>query len=86
MRSIYIITVVILALLLSACSDGDGYFETSTTSKVAITVCEIYVPIQANDILVKEDDNTTIKIVHDANGSRKVCTLIGAAHLVREGN
>ena len=85
MKSIYIIMVITLALLFSACSDGDGLYETSSSSKVAITTCETYTTIQAGDILVKEDDNTTVKIVHDANGSKTICTLTGTAHLIKEG-
>lgn len=86
MRNIYIIMTITLALFLSACSNGDGSFETSATAKIPVKACETYTAIKVDDILVKEDDNTTVKIVHDANGSKKVCTLVGAAHLIRGVN
>ena len=99
MRRIYIIMTTAMALILSACSSGDSSFEnkdvisenndntfkTNFTTKISVKSCENYIIIKVNDILVKEDDITTIKIVHDANGSKKVCTLIGTAHLIRKG-
>lgn len=87
MKNIYSRPMVIAtALFLSACSgDGGGSFDTGDQN-IAVTACEIYTTININDLLVKDDDNTTIKIVHDANGTKQVCTLTGSAHIIREAN
>ncbi len=87
MKNIYLITMaIVVGFLLSACSgDGEGSFDTGQ-EKIVVTNCETYVTIQVNDLLVKEDDNTSIKIVHDANGTKSICTTSGSAHIIREAN
>ena len=87
MKNKYLIpAVIIVALLLSACSgDGQGSFDTGE-EKIVITSCEDYIITQTNDLLVKDDDNTTIKVIHDVNGTKKVCVLSGSAHIIREAN
>ena len=86
MRKIYtgIGVVSLLSFFTFGCSgDGRGRFDTGSTN-VAVGVCETYTPIAANDLLVKDSDNTTIKIIHDQNGSKSICVVSGSAHIVRE--
>ena len=85
MKRIYLILMVsVVGLLLSACSgDGQGSFDTGE-EKIIITNCETYVNTQVNDLLVKDDSATTIKIVHDVNGTKRVCVASGSAHIIRE--
>jgi len=84
-KIILIISSIFLALLFSACGggDGEGNFDTGQ-QKINITNCESYTTIQTNDLLVKDDSNTTVKIVHDSNGTKTICVLSGNAHLIRE--
>lgn len=87
MRKRYTIaTIVTTALLLSACGgDGKGKFDTGST-KITVANCETYTTVKTNDLLVKDDSNTTIKIVHDINGTKQVCVSVGSAHIIREAN
>jgi len=85
MKNIYILMVITIALLFSACGDGDGRFETGDT-KIDVTVCPIIIAVDNNDLLVKNEDNTTIQVIHDANGSKQVCVLSGSAHIIRGNN
>jgi len=84
MKKIYIaMTIISTILLFSACSDdGQGSFDTGD-EKIVVSVCETYTVVQTNDLLVKDEDNTTIKTVHDVNGTKKICTLSGSAHIIR---
>jgi len=84
-KIILILSSLLIALLFSACGggDGEGHFDTGE-QKITITNCETYVTIQTNDLLVKDDSNTTVKIVHDSNGTKTICVEIGSAHLIRE--
>ena len=83
-KIVLIISTISLALLFSACGgDGEGNFDTGQ-QKIDITSCETYTTIQTNDLLVKDDENTTVKIVHDSNGTKTICVSSGSAHLIRE--
>lgn len=84
MKKGYILFVTITAIFLfSACGDGKGDFDTGD-QKITIAECEIYTAVQENDLLVKDEDNTTVKVIHDANNTKKICVLKGSAHIVRE--
>lgn len=84
-KIVLIISTISLALLFSACGggDGEGNFDTGQ-QKIDITSCETYTTIQTNDLLVKDDENTTVKIVHDSNSTKTICVVTGSAHLIRE--
>lgn len=86
----HIITLGLLSVLLSACSnDNKGSFDTGesgivpTSVDINITACSAFVQIRTNDLLVKDNDATTVQIQHDINGTRSVCVSTGSAHLVR---
>ena len=87
MRNIYLlISSITLALFLSACGDdGDGKFDTGE-EKITVTTCENYITLQTNDTLVKDDNNTTVKIIHDSNNTKQVCIVTGSAHIIRATN
>jgi hypothetical protein len=81
MKKIYLtLTTLSLALLLSACGGSEDNSETLIT----IPPCETYEDIVAGDIVVQDDVNTSIKTVFNTDGSKKVCVLTGAAHIVRQ--
>ena len=87
MRNIYLtISLIALVLFLSACgSDGDGKFDTGE-EKITVNICETYVILQTNDLLVKDEDNTEVKIIHDSNNIKQVCVVSGSAHIIRKAN
>lgn len=83
-----ILATALIALLFSACGggDGEGNFETDSANQINIVNCDTNSStiIKSNDLLVKDDSNTTVKIVDDANGTKTICAVTGSAHLVRE--
>ena len=85
MKNLYKVVIILSSIfLLSACSgDGQGSFDTGL-EKIIVTDCEVYTLVQTNDLLVKDEDNTVIKTVHDANGTKKICVSAGSAHIIRE--
>lgn len=87
MKNIYkLILVPLITLLFSACGDeGEGKFDTGTT-QINITNCETYITLQEGDLLVKDNDNTSIKIIHNINNTKQVCVRTGSAHLIRKAN
>ncbi|MDD2790673.1 MAG: hypothetical protein PHU40_08430 [Sulfurimonas sp.] len=87
MKNIYLITTAISAVFFFAACSGEGgsKFESGANS-IAVTNCETYTTVQENDLLVKDDAATTIKVVHDINGTKTVCVLSGSAHIIREVN
>lgn len=87
MKNIYKLTIIaLITLLFSACgNEGDGKFDTGN-SKIIISNCETYTTVQAGDLLVKDDDNTSIKIIHNIDDSKEVCVLTGSAHFIRKAN
>ncbi len=83
---------VILALLLSACGGGgDASFSNGETIVQVDVNCTgattaaiaTYIELNSGDALVKNDNNTSVKIYHDVNGTKKVCLVSGSAHIVR---
>lgn len=53
--------------------------------KIDVPACsDNNLSIVTNDLLVKDDANTTVTISHDANGTKTVCVLSGTAHIIRE--
>lgn len=83
-----------LALFLSACGGGDAAFEgTTTTISLDSITCVTGTPtasdiagyetLLSSDVIVKDEDNTTIALYHDVDGLKKVCLVNGSAHIVR---
>lgn len=98
MKKIYtIITISLLALLLSACGSGDAEFS-GTSNSVDVVSCdgtnggtndcnatssEYFTCLQSGDVLVKDIVGTTVTIVDIDQTTKKVCVDTGAAHIVR---
>ena len=87
MKNIYkLILIVLIALLFSACgNEGNGEFDTGS-AQIIISNCETYTTVQDGDLLVKDDDNTSIKIIHNIDDTKEVCVLTGSAHFIRKAN
>ena len=62
------------------CNNSNSAIATNDCGDALIP--DYYTCIQDLDTLVKEDDNTTVEIMHSGS-ERKVCTVSGAAHLLR---
>ena len=94
----YLTYLLSLAVILgfTACGTGseDASFK-STETIVSLTgiTCVTGTPtandiagyetLFSSDVIVKDEDNTTIAIYHDVDGLKKVCLVNGSAHIVR---
>jgi hypothetical protein len=87
-------SAILVTLTFTACGGGGGGDSASFKDAQTIIPIDIncttpatisaYITMKSGDVVVKEDDNTTIKIYHDANDNKKVCLVNGSANLVRE--
>ena len=98
MKRKYIIQGTLTLLILAsftACGGGsdDASFKNSETMIDIDTNCTVsptqtdidtYIPVYSGDVIVKDDDNTTISIYHDINNTKKVCLVSGLAHIIRK--
>ena len=86
MKTIYIILSSIgLAFLINACGgggSGDTYVG-GGENQISITDCNATVALLDGDTVVKETDNTSVKII-DTSGNKTICVLTGLAHIVRQ--
>jgi hypothetical protein len=90
-------TAVVSALLLSACGGGggDASFKNGETiislasvqCKTTPTTTDIsnYETLLSGDTIVKDDNNATVIIYHDVNGTKKICLVNNGstAHILR---
>jgi hypothetical protein len=82
-QKILIILSLTLALFFSACGGKSGKDSGSDLMSIAISDCEDYTDVLTGDIIVEDDENTTIKTIFNTDGSRKVCIISGTAHIER---
>jgi len=96
-NKITLVVVSAMTLLFSACSDGgdasfkNGEITISLKSVQCVTGnptssdISNYETLLSGDTLVKEDDNATVIIYHDAGGVKKVCLVDNgsSAHILR---
>ena len=99
MKNTYLLlSSIIIALLLSACGSGSasqkGTSESSITvvdcngSNVALATndCNVdgnFTCYQSSDTLVEDTRSSSVQIITDTSGTKKVCIVSGSAHLVR---
>ena len=84
--------LTLLTLSFTACGGGsdDASFANSETMIDIDVNCttpatiSTYITLHSGDAVVKDDDNTTISIYHDVNGTKKVCLESGSAHIIRQ--
>jgi len=95
---IKLLTTIIITtttLFFSGCGGGgggsDAHFKNADTKITIIdcnanvaTIPDDYTTMLSGDVLVNETANTTITTYHDINGTKKVCTVSGIAHLIRK--
>lgn len=87
--------LTLITLSFTACGGGsdDASFKNSETL-IDITIpCQTtptqtdianYITVNSGDVIVKDDENTTISIYHDINNTKKVCLVSGSAHIIRK--
>ena len=87
--------LTLATLSFTACGGGgdDASFK-NTENLVDINIqCEVnatssdiatYITVNSGDVIVKEEDNTTISLYHDINGTKKVCLVSGSAHIIKQ--
>lgn len=89
--------LTLLTLSFTACGGGgdDASFKNSETMIPIDINCSTttppdaadilnYITVNSGDVIVKEEENTTISIYHDINGTKKVCLVNGLAHIIRQ--
>ncbi len=64
--------------------DCDNNNSTNGTNDCGdITVPNYYTCVNSNDTLISDDDSTVIDMIENSNGTKKVCTDAGSAHILR---
>jgi hypothetical protein len=87
--------LTLITVSFTACGGGgDDASFTNSENLVDITIpCQTtptttdianYITVNSGDVIVKEEDNTTISIYHDINGTKKVCLVSGSAHIIKQ--
>jgi len=89
------IMAVVILLILSACSGGGGsdasFSDTQSresinidciTNPTALNIAS-YIDLNSGDTIVKEDTNATVSIYHNADGTKKVCRVVGSSYIIR---
>lgn len=88
-KTYFLANLSLIALLFSACGGGggDASYDSGNT-KIPVINCNnqtpVFTTIEEKDLLVKEESSTEVTIIHSTNGEKKVCVLLGSAHLLRE--
>jgi hypothetical protein len=94
-RNYLLIVLLGMGLGLSGCGNNtiDGFKETNNS--VAIEKIEIgiacttpatlsnYIELKSADKIVKDEENSSVKLFHDENNLKSVCVVQGKAHIER---
>ena len=79
-----------LVVLFTACGGGsDAHFRNANIIPIDVNcttpaTISTYITLQSDDVIVKEENNTTISIYHDINLNKKVCLVSGKAYIIRK--
>ena len=88
--------LTLATLSFTACGGGsdDASFKNSetmididvncTVGTQTQTTIDTYIPVYSGDVIVKDDENTSVSIYHDINGTKKICLEYGNAHIIRK--
>lgn len=88
--------LVLATLSFTACGGGGGDDASFKNSETLIdlnvscvttptsTDISNYITVTSGDVIVKDDENTTISIYHDINNTKKACLVYGQAHIIRQ--
>ena len=83
MKVMVYIMIGIGVLSIMGCSHSSSDDDSQTTQQsIPISQCDSYTTIQDGDTLVKDENETVVKIVEN-NTSTTVCVEDGSAHLLR---
>lgn len=82
---------VLVAIVFSACDRGSSnsdaelrvQIDVNCTTPVTQTLIDSYVTMFSGDVLVQEDNTTSVVVYHDLNDTKKVCLESGSAYLIR---
>ncbi len=90
MRNILYITILtLITIIFTSCGNSDSTNTTVQTeiSHVIVLITDCYennpVNLQTDDTIVKDEDGTTITILHKDDDTKTVCVDNGSAHIVR---
>lgn len=87
----FCVTLPVVAILFSACGNNNVEgFNPETEEMIAITTrCSIpsditnYTELQSGDRVVKESEDTIVRLYHSENNLKSVCVESGQAHIER---
>lgn len=94
-RSYLAIILVVLGVGLGGCGNSsiDGFQELNTTEaveKIGISITcttpatlDDYIELKSGDKIVKDKEESSIKLYHDENNLKRVCLQSGEAHIER---
>ena len=95
MKKSYLLTILLgMGLGLSGCGSSSvkGFQESDdsvTVEKITISiecttpVMSDYIELKSGDKIVKDEEDSTIKLYHDENNLKRVCIETGKAHIER---
>ena len=94
----YIILLLTTLLFIACSGGGDASFKNENiilplvevqcvTGSPTSSDIGMYETLQSGDTIVKDDENATVIIYHDASGTKKICLVDNGstAHILREG-
>ena len=92
MKNIIKTTLIIInAIALSSCGSGDINCNSNEVNSFVLNIrcnddISSYIPLLSNDIILKNEDNTTIRIFHDESNQKVICIKSGSATITRVTN
>ena len=84
-----LIFTMIISISFNACSNSSEDKVTEIDINVKClpnptgTDIENHISLLEKDSVVKDEDNTTVSIYYDTQGTKKVCLVEGKAHILR---
>ena len=81
----YLLIVAVLVLFTACGGSGGDTRDSSLGNSIKLVIASTsYTELKSGDVIVRETDDTTIKIRHNVNGEREVTVLTGSAHILRQ--
>jgi ABC-type Fe3+-hydroxamate transport system substrate-binding protein len=82
MKKIFLIVSIVLVGVFTGCGGGGGGSSFSSGS-TAVVLCSTgnYSTLKSGDTVVNDSAGTTVKILHNSNGTKSICVQTGSAHI-----
>jgi len=86
-KVIVTIAAIIAAINFSGCNEGgsnDSHFKDAGETIKIVSCSTGDTALESGDVIVKDEDATTIKTTHNADSNKTICVGTGQAHIVRQ--